>query len=305
MATYLKEDLRTLPDQVQKNKEDIEEVKEVLENIDPEEVSTIISDIEELKNGQNVQNIAIESNRQATNTNATSIANEVADRTALINKNSQGNITIYNNSKDIYIQAPTTGSNVGIYGGSYAYLQSSTRAVVITDTNGIEAVDSQKVELYTDVDGNNNTVVLDEVGNFEVNNGHSLKFDTTGSLTIDGTPVSGGGGSDTLYQHNIKGLYNAVDYLYSFEFTIITNNNTSFDSSSLASYLYNNNMRNNNAMLNSHGFIYGKSANSTYHVRGAYSSTGTAFYLNAINISSSVLEIIYQYTITDTVVQVS
>ncbi len=206
MAIYRNENVKSLPEQVQENKENIKQINEILENIDPEQVSTILSDIQALKAEQVVQNTAIGSNTQNTSNNTTAINNEKTTRESVVGVDAFGRT---------YLKTATPNKQILIENDGSIILKSNDDNALILHPNGlvqlitadavVECNANEGVKIKAnDSSENPYELVLKNTGDFEVSNGHNLKFDTTGALTIDGQPIGGGGGGGAqLYAHNL------------------------------------------------------------------------------------------------------
>ena len=185
MGIYRNENVNSLPEQVQENKENIKQINEILENIDPEQVATILSDIQALKAEQVVQNTAIGANTTAIGNNTTLINNEKTAREALIDLDASGNTHVKS----------ATGKTAGVASDTASFVDSADSGIAVANTG---------ITLTTDKEDDAHQVRFDNSGNFQVSNGHVLEFDNTGSITIDGQPIGGGGGGSQLNQHCIR-----------------------------------------------------------------------------------------------------
>lgn len=201
MGLFQNEAIRSLPEQVEKNKEDIKEINDILENIDPDEVSTILSDIASIKAEQVVQNTAINANTGNITANATAITNETNSRKLLIDTNITGDTVVKStgvadlklNSIDGDIKIDAVMASVNVDAHTQITLDSPS-IIATAEPNGLVSLQTDKslITLSTGFSVQTNT---DDTP-------HTLSFDNTGSLTIDGTPIGGGGGG-TTYKHNI------------------------------------------------------------------------------------------------------
>lgn len=228
MAIFQNEAIRSLPEQVQKNKEDIKNINDILENIDPDQVATILSDIASIKAEQVVQNTAIGGNYTAIN-------NEKTERESVVGVNVAGNT---------YLKTATPNKQILINNDGIISMTSSTFVEALANNFVRIATDNASVKadenngVIIEVDGDNpKTITLKPNGEFEVSNGHILKFDTSGSITIDGQPIGGGGGSQ-LYRHCIYLRQENSTYKYQrVYFEIITTRSTPFTKETLLSYV--------------------------------------------------------------------
>ena len=209
MGIYRNENVNSLPEQVQENKENIKQINEILENIDPEQVATILSDISALKAEQVVQNTAIGANTTAIGDNTTLINNEKTAREGLIDLDGSGNTRVKS----------ATGKTASVISDTSSFIDSADSGIAVLNTG---------ITLTTDKEDDAHQVRFDNSGNFQVSNGHVLEFDNTGSITIDGQPIGGGGGGGSqLYAHHITIEYSTTVKIY---LTIINSDNTAISS---------------------------------------------------------------------------
>lgn len=270
MGIFQNEAIRSLPEQVEKNKEDIKNINDILENIDPDQVATILSDIASLQAEQVTQNLAIGSNASNISNNTTAINNEKTAREDVVGVNVAGNT---------YLKTATPNKQILINNDGIISLTSSNFVEVLANNHVRLATDNTSVKadenngVIIEVDGDNpKTLTLKPNGEFEVSNGHILKFDTTGSITIDGQPIGGGGGGGTpLYQHNITfGNTN-----YPINFSIINREPNSYTNSTFVSCTASVINTLCTALLDVNPLKPGYTA-STFPVTGLYES-GTSF----------------------------
>lgn len=224
MGIYRNEAVKSLPEQVQENKDNIKQINEILENIDPEQVATILSDIQALKAEQVVQNTAIGSNTQNIGNNTTAIENEKTARESVVGVDAFGHT---------YLKTATANKQILIENDGFITIKSNDDNALMLHPNGlvqlitsdavVECNANEGVKIKAnDSSENPYELVLKNNGDLEVSNGHVLKFDTTGALTIDGQPVGGGGGG--RYLHNVR--FKASDFIV--YCTIATSSNTPF-----------------------------------------------------------------------------
>ena len=272
MGLFQNEAIRSLPEQVEKNKEDIKEINDILENIDPDEVSTILSDIASIKAEQVVQNTAINTNTGNITANATAITNETNSRKLLIDTNITGDTVVKSTGVadlklnsidgDIKIDAVTGVVNVD----AHTQIKLNSPSIIATaEPNGLISLETDKslITLSTGFSVQTNT---DDTP-------HTLSFDNTGSLTIDGTPVGGGGGGSQLYQHVIN-IYNSLNPDLTINMSIINDSNIPLNTLALiASYLYNKGHISYQTGLPVSGSSY--ISNKGYNIICVYSSNGT------------------------------
>jgi len=271
MAIFQNEAIRSLPEQVQKNKEDIKNINDILENIDPDQVATILSDIASIKAEQVVQNTAIGSNTGNITANTTAINNEKDTRESVVGVNSVGNT---------YLKTATPNKQILINNNGLVSISSSNNNVEITapsghvrmstDNSSVIADDVNGVSLSTNESDVPNLVILRPNGDFEVSNEHTLKFDTTGSLTIDGTPVGGGGGGTQLYQHNINIYCSTLKIRMCTN--LITSQSEAFTFATLRNYLQNKGYTGVNQLLMASGRV------DANNILGIYGGTNSINY---------------------------
>ena len=220
MGIYRNENVNSLPEQVQENKEAIKQINEILENIDPEQVATILSDIQALKAEQVVQNTAIGANQTAIGNNTNLINNEKTAREGLIDLDASGNTRVKS----------VTGKTAGVASDTASFVDSADSGIAVSNTG---------ITLTTDKEDDAHQVRFDNSGNFQVSNGHVLEFDNTGAITIDGQPIGGGGGGQ-LYMHNIT--ITSTTNVWSINIMFISSFSTSFGNNfqGLAEYIRDN-----------------------------------------------------------------
>lgn len=224
MAIFQNEAIRSLPEQVEKNKEDIKNINDILENIDPDQVATILSDIASIKAEQVVQNSAIGGNYTAIN-------NEKAERESVVGVNVAGNTYLKTATPNKQILIDNNGL-ISITSSTFVEALASNFVKIATDNASVKADENNGVIIEVDSD-NPKTLTLKPNGDFEVSNGHILKFDTTGAITIDGQPIG-----TKLYQHKLTLAYNSSANGYvRISFLIINNSDTPFTKTTLEDYL--------------------------------------------------------------------
>lgn len=290
MAIFQNEAIRSLPEQVEKNKEDIKEINDILENIDPDQVATILSDIASLQAEQVTQNLAIGSNASNITANTTAISNEKTAREDVVGVNVAGNT---------YLKTATPNKQI---------LINNDGIISLTSSNFVEALANNFVRLSTDnasvkadenngviieVDGDNpKTITLKPNGDFEVSNGHILKFDTSGAITIDGQPIGGGGGGSQLYQHNV----NVTIATYNVCFSFISQSSTPITTKNeIRDFLVNSGLNNTTKLLSATGYHQGGGP-----IFGIYSSgsSNLTFYIFNVGASSFQPENVYGLVMT-------
>lgn len=178
MPTFINEAVLSLPEQVEKNKEDIKAIEETIGGIDPDlinQVQTNTNDISAIKQEQIVQNTAINNNTNKTQ-----------------NINTEG--TQYGN-----VEKVANANGVMEITADGLTLESTDVLDIITPNANINVSNSGVVKISND--NNTNKLEYDAVnGDFKVSGDHTLEFDSaTGDLKIDGGAVGGGG-----YIHNIS-----------------------------------------------------------------------------------------------------
>lgn len=175
MATYLNEDFKSLPEQVEENKEKIKEIEDTIGGIDPTLVAQVqqnTNDIASIKAEQTTQNTAI-------NGNASNITN-LQNKTQYISNDGSTITDLQTKTQHI--------SNDGT-------IINTDTDILYVNGNGIEVNSDDVIE----IEGINFDITIDN-GSFKVtNNSHVLEFDDTGALTIDGNAVGGA----KLYYHSI------------------------------------------------------------------------------------------------------
>lgn len=261
MGIYRNENVNSLPEQVQENKENIKQINEILENIDPEQVATILSDISALKAEQVVQNTAIGANTTAIGDNTTLINNEKTARKALIDVDASGNTQVKS----------TTGKTAGVASDTASFVDSADSGIAVSNTG---------ITLTTDKEDDAHQVRFDNSGNFQVSNGHVLEFDNTGSITIDGQPIGGGGGGSQLYRHSIT-IYSSTIRRYCFD--IISQSATPISSiADVKTYLTTNSYTTNTKILPCTGW---EKSEGNYIVYGLYMS-GSDLYAGVFDLTT-------------------
>lgn len=238
----------SLPEQVEENKDNIKRINEILENIDPEQVATILSDIQALKAEQVVQNTAIGSNTQNIGNNTTAINNEKTAREGVVGVNVAGNTYLKTATPNKQILIDNNGL-ISITSSTFVEALASNFVRIATDNASVKADENNGVIIEVD-DDNPKTMTLKPNGDFEVSNGHILKFDTSGSITIDGQPIGGGGGTQ-LYQHNITIYCSAL--IIRICTNLISSQSEAFTFATLRDYLTNKGYIANNQLLMASG----------------------------------------------------
>ena len=275
----------SLPEQVEENKDNIKRINEILENIDTEQVATILSDIQALKAEQVTQNLAIGSNASNITANTTAINNEKTERESVVGVNVAGNT---------YLKTATANKQILINNNGHIGITSNNNNVEIiapndhvrisTDNSSVMTDEVNGVSLSTNDSDVPNIVTLRPNGEFEVSNDHTLKFDTTGALTIDGQPIGGGGGGSQLYQHTIR-LQSST--LFS-KLVIISQDNTPIIiKNALMNYLYSKGF---NSLVNAFALTGYETKNTSQGPAfGVYSSNGSDLYIGLYKASSQEL----------------
>ena len=254
----------SLPEQVEENKENIKRINEILENIDPEEVATILSDIQALKAEQVVQNTAIGSNTQ-------NINDEKTARESVVGVNVVGNTYLKTATPNKQILINNDGI-ISLTSSNFVEALANNFVRIATDNASVKADENNGVIIEVDSD-NPKTLTLKPNGDFEVSNGHILKFDTTGAITIDGQPIGGGGGQ--LYRHCITITQSTPSTLIQMSFDIISSSNLAIDTKEkIATYLNNNLLNDNTSCLGISGF-YRDSGNTMYWAVGIFADNNT------------------------------
>lgn len=263
MAIFQNEAIRSLPEQVEKNKEDIKEINDLLENLDPSEINnlnnrvgTLETDMSGVKAEQVVQNTAIGSN-------TTAINNEKTAREDVVGVNVAGNTYLKTATPNKQILIDNNGL-ISITSSTFVEALASNFVRLATDNTSVKADENNGVII--EVDGDNpKTLTLKPNGDFEVDNGHILKFDTTGAITIDGQPIG-----TKLYKHNISfKYYLSTGTSQHICFNIINNSNTPLNSqASINTYLYNNGFTADNKLLEASGTIWNISQGKLMVVHG-------------------------------------
>lgn len=312
MAIYIS-GVRNLPEQVQKNKDDIEDLQTADTNLEAK------------------------------------IDQEIADRKALIEAN--GNATIIENpTENVAVSLTETETNriFGVFIDGTPKLtidESSIIANQDTAVNGVLeahgnieghsalAVDSHitaggdittaEGNIYTslgyigglvvkttiiNVPEGNHTIQVNCPDSSNVN--HILKFDAdTLKLTIDGNEVGG----KPLYQHNISASrWYSINYTKAIvSLQVITDSNTPFTYSDLAQYLYNKGINSSDHILNASGGYWYQTATKNAIISGVYSSDGTTITMAGVVIGGTMsdtnyceLNISSSYTFNDTIIEI-
>lgn len=241
MGIFQNEAIRSLPEQVEKNKEDIKDILDILENIDPDQVATILSDIASLQAEQVTQNLAIGSNASNIANNTTAINNEKTAREDVVGVNVAGNTYLKTATPNKQILIDNNGI-ISITSSTFVEALASNHVRIATDNASVKADENNGVIIEVDSD-NPKTLTLKPNGDFEVSNGHILKFDTTGAITIDGHPIGGGGGTQ-LYQHNIIFTYgitiSGTTYQAIFRLSIINQSSNNLTKEDIGTWLLTN-----------------------------------------------------------------
>jgi len=289
MGIYRNENVKSLPEQVQENKENIKQINEILENIDPEQVATILSDIQALKAEQVVQNTAIGSNTQNTSNNTTAINNEKTTRESVVG------VDAFDNT---YLKTASPNKQIIIENDGSISLKSNDDNVLILHPNGlvqlitadavVECNANEGVKIKAnDSSENPYELALKNTGDFEVKNGHALKFDTTGALTIDGQPIGGGGGGSQLYRHCITINQQTAGSEIQMSFDIISSSNEVLNTKEkIATYLNTKSLNSITSCLSISGYYY-----DGYNM---YFAVGI-FALSTTNLSIRVLSSAHSY----------
>lgn len=231
MAIFQNEAIRSLPEQVEKNKEDIKEINDLLENLDPSEINnlnnrvgTLENDMTGVKAEQIVQNTAIGSN-------TTAINNEKTERESVVGVNVAGNTYLKTATPNKQILINNDGI-ISLTSSNFVEALANNHVRIATDNASVKADENNGVIIEVDSD-NPKTLTLKPNGDFEVDNGHILKFDNTGAITIDGQPIG-----TKLYQHKLTLFYSASANGYvRISFLIINNSDTPFTKTTLEDYL--------------------------------------------------------------------
>lgn len=161
--------VKGLPEQVQKNKEDIKDIQDEIEGIDfdaihnlENQVAENTQDIDDLQQGQGVQDTAI---------------NAVASKTSALN---QSATTL------------TVDSNLMVEGNIGFNNDDSGNIELNNETNGgNKIVSKQDSNNYIDFDSSNNVHIMSDGGEYEFSGDQIL---------VNGTPIGG----STLYLHTVK-----------------------------------------------------------------------------------------------------
>ena len=247
MAIFQNEAIRSLPEQVEKNKEDIKNINDILENIDPDQVATILSDIASIKAEQVVQNTAINSNTGNITANTTAINNEKTAREDVVGVNVAGNTYLKTATPNKQILINNDGI-ISMTSSNFVEALASNFVRIATDNASVKADENNGVIIEVDSD-NPKTITLKPNGDFEVSNGHILKFDTTGAITIDGQPIGGGGGGSDLYEHHVTLVLprtiGGITYNLRFNVHFISNDGNNVDLDYIRNWLYTNGYRAN------------------------------------------------------------
>ena len=179
MPTFLNESVLSLPEQVEKNKNDIEEIKETIGGIEPDlvnQVHTNTSDISAIKQEQTLQNTAINNNTNKT-------------------QNINANGTKYSNVEEIKNElAPIQIKGNGVS------IENDDATEIVTPNANINISNSGVVEISNDNNANKLKYNMAN-GDFTVEGSHTLKYNSaTGDLTIDGGAV----GATKVYAHSLR-----------------------------------------------------------------------------------------------------
>ena len=166
--------VKGLPEQVQKNKEDIKTIQDDIEGIDWDSIHNLenqvaenTQDIDDLQQGQGVQDTAI---------------NAVASKTSALN---QSATTL------------TVDSNLSVEGNIGFNNDDSGNIELNNETNGgNKIVSKQDSNNYIDFDSSNNLHIMSDGGEYEFSNDQIL---------VNGTAI--GGGSNTYLTIKYSGVY--------------------------------------------------------------------------------------------------
>lgn len=228
--------VKGLPEQVQKNKEDIKTIQDEIEGIDfdtirelEEQVGENTQDINNLENAIGVQNQAINSLNDD--------VDALETKTQLMSYNDDLSQTEFRNSIEVADDVVASGVHV--------------------NGDGV-MVNSMGSGLHFQEGGNDDEVNL---VNNESGTAHILTLHADGSLTLDGQAV---GGSNPLYQHNIR-IYNLVsgNNLIDVHFKIIDTNSNSYATyNDIKTFLTTNGYTTSNKSLMASGVYIDLSANT-------------------------------------------
>ena len=269
--------VKGLPEQVQKNKEDIKDIQDEIEGIDWDSIHNLenqvaenTQDIDDLQQGQGVQDTAINgvSGRVST----------LEGKTAGITRDSVNGIT--NVNEDLNVEGDLTLGDA--------------KAIVLGTDGHNSIISSGNANSGFEFDSNDNPVLS--------TNNNKYVFKDTG-IELNGTPIGGG---SSLYQHNIKYYRNFSTSYWILHFTIINNNSNTLTYNGIVNYLYNNQLYNINKRIMCTGSNFD---GSTYWpVIGLYA---TSTELKAVIIKTSdgtetfTNQMTNDGTIYDTVVQIA
>lgn len=208
MPTFLNESVLSLPEQVEKNKNDIEEIKETIGGIEPDlvnQVHTNTSDISAIKQEQTLQNTAINNNTNKT-------------------QNINANGTKYSNVEEIKNElAPIQIKGNGVS------IENDDATEIVTPNANINISNSGVVEISNDNNANKLKYNMAN-GDFTVEGSHTLKYNSaTGELTIDNEAVGG-----ALYRHRVTLGSNTG---YSCKFVVYSTSNTVMNTQNVGTVL--------------------------------------------------------------------
>lgn len=209
MPTFINESVLSLPEQVEKNKNDIKAIEETIGGIDPtlvSQVETNKNDISAIKQEQTVQNTAINNNTNKT-------------------QNINANGTEYSNVEEIKNE-----NGVLQIKGNGISIENDDATEIITPNANINVNNSGVVKISND--NNTNKLEYDGAnGSFKVSGGHTLEFDSaTGDLKIDGGAVGGG----ELYRHRVT---LGTNLGYTCKFVVYSTSNTVMNTQNVGSVL--------------------------------------------------------------------
>lgn len=254
MAIYRNENVNSLPEQVQENKKNIKNIEEAIERIDPEAITAVIEQVETNKN--DISNIKAEQVVQNTaiGGNATAINNEKTARESVVGVNVSGNT---------YLKTATAGKQIIIQNnGNISILSENGNALILTPQDVelssvdtiVSCIRNEGVKIQTNTSAHNPfELVLKNTGDFEVKNGHVLKFNTNGELLIDNNPVV-----PHLYCNTISASFDDEDNESGYMYITIYSNEKIENINDLKAYIDNYNSNN-------------KLSITGYRIAGAYS----------------------------------
>ena len=202
MAIYIS-GVKGLPEQVQANKEDIEQIKEDIANIDFDAIRELETQV-----GENTQDI----------------------------NNLEASIGVQNQAIN------GLGDRVTTAEGKITQLESDTRKITYNATDDETRIQgtTRIANIKNNRIGEDDSIITFGTANgIELRQGtHIMNYDDQGNLYLDGIQVvAGGGGGVDLFQHNI-----ILKYPNNFELALIiyTDSGTSFDYTSFKNYMSDN-----------------------------------------------------------------